>query len=227
AEFITLPEEAAMAPKPANLSHEEAASIVFGGHTALHFIKKAGLRKDQSILVYGASGSVGSAAVQLARYYHARVTAVCSQANAEMVRALGAEQVIDYTKTDISSLEACYDMVYETVNKVSVPRIANLLSPGGTLILGAAMIKGMLQGFWISNTGKIKVIGGVARAAPEDIQFLADLAQSGHLKPVIDRVYPLEQMAEAHAYVEKGHKKGNVVIRMGSEHQKTSKSNTA
>ena len=217
AEYLTLPEDASMGRKPPNLTHGEAASIVFGGHTALHFLREAGLSKNQHILIYGASGSVGAAAIQLANYYDARVTAVCSEANTELVRSLGAEQVIDYHKTDIGSLDACYDMVYETVNKTSVPGIAKLLKPGGTLILGAAMIGGMLQGAWISSTRKLKVVSGVAKATAEDLQFLADLAEAGDFEPVIDRTFTMEQMVQAHTYVERGHKKGNVVVPISPE----------
>lgn len=217
AEFLCFKENGPMAMKPDSLLHSEAASLVFGGHTALHFLKKAGVEAGQHILIYGASGAVGSSAVQLAKYYSARVTAVCSSANAEMVRNLGADDVIDYTRTDISSLDACFDMVYETVNKTPVPTVARLLRSGGVLILGAAMIKGMLQGSWVSATTDKKVIGGVAKTTGEDLEFLAELAREGALKPVIDRTYAMGEIQEAHAYVEKGHKKGNVVLQIKPE----------
>ena len=217
AEYLAFPEDGPMARKPGNLSHGEAASLVFGGHTALHFLRKAGISANQHILIYGASGSVGTAAIQLSRYHQARVTAVCSTANLDLVRSLGADEVIDYTKTDIAALDGCYDIVYETVNKTSVPQVVSLLKPGGILILGAALLKGMLQGGWASMTRGIKVIGGVARSSASDMELLGSLASDGILKPVIDRTYELEQMAEAHAYVEKGHKKGNVVVIVARE----------
>lgn len=212
AEYLAFPASDSMALKPQTLSHAEAASLVFGGHTALHFLRKAGLAKGQHILIYGASGAVGTSAVQLAKHFGARVTAVCSTDNVGWVRSLGADAVIDYTTTDISSLEGGYDMVYETVNKAPVPQMARLLTSGGVLILGAALLKGMLQGTIASMTSSIRVIGGVAKSSSGDLRFLGELASRGALKPVIDRTYALHEMAAAHAYVEKGHKKGNVVV---------------
>lgn len=212
AEYLAFPASDSMALKPQTLSHAEAASLVFGGHTALHFLRKAGLAKGQHILIYGASGAVGTSAVQLAKHFGARVTAVCSTDNVGWVRSLGADAVIDYTTTDISSLEGGYDMVYETVNKAPVPQMARLLTSGGVLILGAALLKGMLQGTIASMTSSIRVIGGVAKSSSGDLRFLGELASRGALKPVIDQTYALHEMAAAHAYVEKGHKKGNVVV---------------
>ena len=212
AEYLAFPASDSMALKPQTLSHAEAASLVFGGHTALHFLRKAGLAKGQHILIYGASGAVGTSAVQLAKHFGARVTAVCSTDNVGWVRSLGADAVIDYTTTDISSLEGGYDMVYETVNKAPAPQMARLLTSGGVLILGAALLKGMLQGTIASMTSSIRVIGGVAKSSSGDLRFLGELASRGALKPVIDQTYALHEMAAAHAYVEKGHKKGNVVV---------------
>ncbi len=215
AEYLAIPATAEIARKPVTLSHEHTAAIVFGGHTALHFLRQADLQAGQKILIYGASGSVGSAAVQLAKHhYDAYVTGVCSTDNLDMVKALGADRVIDYTTIDIYSISERFDVVYETVNKTSVTKIANLLKPGGKLILGAALIKGMLQGSWLSARSKIKVIGGVAKTDPDDLALLGQLATEGKLQPVIDRTYLLNQMAEAHEYVEQGHKKGNVVVQV-------------
>jgi len=212
AEYICLPETSALAIKPNNISFEEAAAIPFGGHTALHFFKKANIKNGQSVLVYGASGAVGTAAVQLAKYYGAKVTGVCSATNVEMAASLGADKVIDYTKTDITHIDETFDIIFETVNKVPVSEIKKLLRKNGNLILGSAMLKEMFQGSLISLFGKIQVLMGEAKATADDMNFLKELAASGKLKAVIDRVYPLEQIVEAHAYVEMGHKKGNVVI---------------
>ena len=212
AEYICLPETSALAIKPNNISFEEAAAIPFGGHTALHFFKKANIKNGQSVLVYGASGAVGTAAVQLAKYYGAKVTAVCSATNVEMVTSLGADKVIDYTKTNITHIDETIDIIFETVNKVPVSEIKKLLRKNGTLILSAAMLKEMFQGSLISLFGKIQVLMGEAKATADDMNFLKELSSSGKLKAVIDRVYPLEQIVEAHTYVEKGHKRGNVVI---------------
>lgn len=212
AEYICLPETSALALMPDNLSFEEAAAIPFGAHTALHFLRKADIKNGQSIVVYGASGAVGTAAVQLAKYYGAVVTAVCSTANDEMVKSLGADKVIDYTKTDITHTNETFDIIFETVNKVPVSEIKKLLKKNGTLILGSAMIKEMLQGALISLFGNAKVLMGEASVTADDMNFMKDLTASGKLKPVIDRTYLLEQIVEAHTYVEAGHKKGNVVI---------------
>lgn len=214
AEYICLPETSALALMPDNISFEEAAVIPFGGHTALHFLRKANIKNGQTILVYGASGAVGTAVVQLAKYYGAIVTAVCSTANVEMVKSLGADKVIDYTETDVTKIDETFDIIFETVNKVPVSEIKKLLKKSGTLILGSAMIKEMLQGALISFSGNAKVLMGEASATSDDMNFMKELVNNGKFKSVIDRTYNLEQIAEAHAYVEKGHKRGNVVIKI-------------
>lgn len=214
AEYICLPQTSALALMPDNISFEEAAVIPFGGHTALHFLKKADIRSGQSILVYGASGAVGTAAVQLAKYYGAVVTGVCSSSNVEMIKSLGADNVVDYTKTVIKQIDENFDIIFETVNKVPVSEIKKLLRENGTLILGSAMIKEMLQGALISLFGNVRVVMGEAIATADDMNFMKALTDSGNLKPVIDRTYTLEQISEAHAYVERGHKRGSVVIKV-------------
>jgi NADPH:quinone reductase-like Zn-dependent oxidoreductase len=210
--YICLPETGALALKPAQLSHEEAAALPFGGNTAWHFLQKADIQPGHKVLIYGASGAVGTAAVQIAKSLGAEVTGVCSTANMEMVKALGADHVIDYTKTDFSKTGERYDVVYETVNKAPVSACAAALKSNGKLLLGAAMLSEMLHGAWISLTTHQKVVGGVAAETPENVAFLRDLAAKGQLKAAIDRTFPLEQIAAAHAYVDKGHKKGNVVL---------------
>jgi NADPH:quinone reductase-like Zn-dependent oxidoreductase len=214
AEYICLPETSALAIKPNNKSFEEAAAIPFGGHTALHFLRKANIKSGLSVLVYGASGAVGTAAVQLAKYYGAKVTAVCSSANVEMVTMLGADKVIDYTKTDISQVEETFDIIFETVNKAPISKLKKILKKNGTLVLGSAMLKEMFQGSLISLFGNIKVLLGEAKVTAKDMSFLKELAASGKLKPVIDKIYPLDKIADAHTYAEMGHKKGNVVIQI-------------
>jgi 2-desacetyl-2-hydroxyethyl bacteriochlorophyllide A dehydrogenase len=212
AEYICLPEDGSLALKPANISHNEAAVIPFGGVTALHFIKKAAIKPGQKVLVVGASGAVGSAAVQLAKSYGANVTAVCSTANIALVKSLGADKVIDYTKEDFTQNGETYDVIFDAVNTISVSRSIKSLNKNGIMILSAAEMPEMLQGLWISKTSNKKVLTGVISHKAADIVFLKELIEAGKFKPVIDRTYPLTQMAEAHAYVEKGHKKGNIII---------------
>ena len=212
AEYKCLAENASMALKPANVSHKEAAVIPFGGVTAWHFIKKARIKPGQKVLVVGASGAVGSAAVQLAKSFGAEVTGVCSTANIALVKSIGADKVIDYTKEDFTQNGEVYDVIFDTVKAISVSRSLKSLSRNGIMILSAAGMPEMLQGLWVSMTSSKKVMTGVISHTTEDIVFLKGLIEAGKLKPVIDRTYPLEQIAEAHAYVEKGHKKGNVAI---------------
>ena len=214
AEYLVVPELTPLALKPLNTNFEEAAATVFGGHTALHFLKKADIKPGQKILIYGASGAVGSCAVQIAKYYGAEVTAVCSTANIELVKNLGADIVIDYTKQDLSGMEGKFDVVFETVDKTQVSKIAKLVKPSGVLMLGAVIIKGMLQGLIASKKHNLKLIGGVADVTASDMNFIKQLIENKDLKPVIDKTYSLEQMAQAHEYVDKGHKVGNVVIKI-------------
>jgi 2-desacetyl-2-hydroxyethyl bacteriochlorophyllide A dehydrogenase len=212
AEYICLPESSSLALKPANISHNEATAIPFGGVTAWHFIKKAAIKPGQKVLIVGASGAVGSAAVQLAKSYGANVTAVCSTTNIALVKSLGADKVIDYTKEDFTQNGETYDVIFDAVNTISVSRSIMSLNKNGIMVLSAAEMPEMLQGLWISMTSNKKVMTGVISHKAADIIFLKELIEAGKYKPVIDRTYPLEQMAEAHAYVENGHKKGNVII---------------
>lgn len=211
-EYICLPENASLALKPATLSQNEAAAIPFGGVAALHFIKKAMIKPNQKVLVVGASGAVGSAAVQLAKSYGAIVTGVCSTGNVDLVKSIGVDKVIDYTKEDFTQNGEIYDLIIDTVNTISVFSSLKSLTKNGVMILSAAGIKEMLQGIWISVTSSKKVMTGVISHKAEDLIFLKNLIEAGKFKPVIDRTYPLEQIVEAHTYVEKGHKKGNIII---------------
>ena len=212
AEYICLPEGASLALKPANLTHEEAAAIPFGGTTALYFIKKAAIQPGQKVLISGASGAVGTAAVQLAKYFGANVTAVCSTSNIDLVKSLGANEVIDYTKEDFTKNGKTYDVIFDTVDKLSFSNALKSLNKDGRLVLAASGLPGMLQGLWTSITSRKKVITGVISDNAADMIFIKVLVENEKFKPVIDRTYLLEQIVEAHEYVEKGHKKGNVAI---------------
>jgi NADPH:quinone reductase-like Zn-dependent oxidoreductase len=203
-----------LAIKPANLTHAEAAAIPFGGTTALFFLRDLGkVQSGQNVLIRGASGSVGSAAVQLARYLGAEVTGVCSTANLELVKSLGADKVIDYTKEDFKKNRETYDIILDTVvGKTSFSESKNSLKQKGLYLAVAGGPREMVQMAWTSMKGGKKVVAGSPPERKEELIFLRELVEVGKFKAVVDRRYHLEQTAEAHRYVERGHKKGNVVI---------------
>ena len=180
--------------------------------TEINYPSKSKIKKGQNILIYGASGAIGTAAIQLAKRFGAEVTAVCSTSNIEMVKSLGAAKVFDYTKEDFSESNEKYDIIFDTVGKSSYSKCIKSLKKNGQLLMASAGLFQMLQGLWTSITSSKKVISGVIKETAEDMDYIKQLIENGHLKAVIDRSYPLEQAVEAHRYVDKGHKKGNVIL---------------
>ena len=214
AEYTCMGEDGAVAIKPANVTYDQAAAVPFGGNTALHFLKQADIKDGQKVLIYGASGSVGTYAVQLARYFGADVTGVCSTSNIELVKSLGADNVIDYTTEDFSTNGAIYDVIFDAVGKSSLPDCMKSLKQGGIYLQAVATPAISLRMHLASITSSKTLTGGTAVPKAYNLNFLKELVESGEIKPVIDRTYPIEQIVEAHSYVDKGHKKGNVVIQV-------------
>lgn len=218
AEYKCMAEDSALAITPRNLTFEEAAGIPNGALTALPYLRdKGNIRAGQSVLIYGASGSVGSAAVQLAKHFGAQVTAVCSTANLEWVRALGADRVIDYTREDFTADGCQYDIIFDTVAKSSFSRCRNSLTANGIYLSTGPSLEILLQALRSADRPgrKARMAATGLRSAKEkarDLVYLTGLIEAGEYKPVIDRVYPLEQIVEANRYVAAGHKKGNVML---------------
>jgi len=221
AEYKCMPEDGAVALKPPNLTYDEAAALSFGGTTALDFFRRGKLQRGEKVLVNGASGAVGTAAVQLARHFGCDVTGVCSTANVALVRSLGASQVIDYTQEDFTQNGETYDVIVDTAGTAPFSRSKASLKKGGRLLTLLAGLPDMLRIPWVSMTSSKKVIAGPAAGRAEDLHFLAGLAEAGAFKPVIDRRYPFEKIAEAHRYVDTGRKKGNVVITLEHDPEST------
>jgi NADPH2:quinone reductase len=214
AEYVCRSEKKALALKPVNASYEEAAAIPFGGTTALFFLRDLGkLQPGQKVLINGASGGVGAYAVQLAKFYGAEVTGVCSTGNLELVMSLGADQVIDYTREDFRTKGERYDIILDTVvGKTSFSDCKNALKPKGLYLPVAGGPQEFLQLMWTASRGGKRVRAGTPPENKRDLIFLKELVEAGKIVPLIDRCYPLERTAEAHRYVDKGHKRGNVII---------------
>lgn len=211
AEYKCLSEDALVALKPDNLTDEEAAAIPYGGITALSFLRAGQIQSGRKILIYGASGAVGTYAVQLARYFGAEVTGVCSTRHLDLVQALGAGQVIDYTREDFTRNGQVYDIIFDAVGKTTFARCKHSIRENGTYLHAVMTLPGP-KVFWYKLTTGIQVVGGTPPIRQDSLIFLKTLAETGKLKPVIDRSYRLEQIVEAHRYVEAGHKTGSVVI---------------
>jgi NADPH:quinone reductase-like Zn-dependent oxidoreductase len=223
AQYRIVPARGRIAAMPASLSFEQAAALSFGGTTALHFLRELGrLEGGESLLVVGASGAVGSAAVQLGKVLGAKVTGVTSGPNLELVRALGAERVIDYTRERLGEGGATYDVILDTVGNATIASYRPLLRPGGRLLLAAAGLWQLVAASWISATSELCVRGGNTPERVEDLHELAALAEAGSFVPLIDRSFPLERIAEAHARVATGHKRGSVVVTMNEPTAATS-----
>ncbi len=220
AEYICLPEEpeaGALAIKPANMTYEEAAPVPMGGSEALHFLRKGNIQSGEKVLINGAGGTIGTFAVQLAKYFGAEVTAVDSTGKLDILRSIGADQVIDYTHEDFTKSGKTYDFILDVVGKSSFSGSIRSLKQNGRYLIANQGLSQMVRGRWTSRTSSKKVMFGAARPKTEDLIFLKELIEAGKIKSVIDRSYPLEQTAEAHRYVETGGKKGHVVISVEHE----------
>jgi len=211
-EYICLPSTHPMAIIPANMTYDEAAGISVGGINALHFLRKAKIQSGQKVLINGAAGSIGTYAVQIAKYFEAEVTCVDSTRKLDMLRTIGADQVIDYTQEDFTENGKTYDVIIDVVGKSSFSRSKRSLKKNGRYLLANPRLPQMIRGLWPSLISGKKVIYAFASEKTEDLNYLVELIEAGEIKPVIDRRYPLEQVPEAHRYVDKGFKTGNVVI---------------
>jgi NADPH:quinone reductase-like Zn-dependent oxidoreductase len=215
AEYCRMRETGSLAIKPANVTYEEAAAVADGATTALFFLHKGGIRSGQEVLVIGASGSIGSYAIQLAGYFGAHVTGVCSTANLELVRSLGAAGVVDYTREDFTASGSTYDIIFDTVGASSFSRCRDSLKKGGRYLQTSGW-GGYPVMLWTSVVGGKKLVTGMSVRKTDELVFLRALIEAGHVRPVVDRRFPLEEIVAAHRYVAGGHKKGNVVITVGA-----------
>ena len=222
AEYTTLPEdpgemEGGVAIMPANMTYLEAATVPFGGRDALHFLRKGNIQSGQKILINGAGGSIGTYAIQLAKHFGAEVTAIDSTAKLEMLREIGADHVIDYTQENFTQNGVVYDVIFDVVGTVSFSRSKGSITPDGTYLLANPIRGQMLRGPWTRMTSGRKVVMETASGTIEDLVYLRDLIEAGKLKAVIDRTFPLEEIVEAHRYVDAGGKLGNLVITVAHE----------
>ena len=213
AEYLCMPENGVVAIKPADMSYEEAAAVPYGAIMALNLLRKVDLRPGQKVLVNGASGGIGPFVVQLAKaHFGSNVTGVCSTPRLEYVKSLGAERVIDYTRENFTDGDETYDFIFDILGKSSFSKVKRTLKPNGRCILVSFKMKQLLQMLWTSLLGGKNVICALSSEKAEDLVFIKELIEAGKIKAVIDKCYPLAQAAEAHRYVDQGHKKGSVVI---------------
>jgi len=212
AEYLCMPEKGVVAQKPDRMTFEEAAAVPYGAITALNLLKKVNIQNGQKVVINGASGAIGSYAVQLAKYFGAEVTGVCSTPRLELVKSLGSDKVIDYTREDFAKSGETYDLIVDILGKSSFSHCKSALKENGRYLLASFKMKQLFQMIWTSITGGKKVICALSPERAEDLIYIKELIDAGKIKSVIDRCFPLEQTAEAHRYVEEGYKKGNVVI---------------
>jgi len=212
AEYVCMPEDGVLAIKPANMTYAEAAAVPYGALTALSLLRKVNVQSGQQVLINGASGGIGSAAVQLAKYFGAEVTGVCGTPRLEFVKALGADKVIDYTQQDFTRNGATYDLIFDILGKSSFARGKHSLRPNGRYLLASFKLKQLVQMLWTKIAGNQKVICALSSEKAKDLTFIKELIEAGKYKAIIDKRYPLAQTAEAHRYVESGQKQGSVVI---------------
>lgn len=213
AEYLKIKEDAVITHLPSGISYGEAAAVPFGALTSLHFLRKGYIDKGDKVLIYGASGSLGTSGIQLAKYFGAEVTGVCSTVNIDLVKSLGADKVIDYTKAKIGDIKEIYDIVYDAVGKSPFLECIKLLKKDGYYLRSVHMgIIPLALGLWTRLTSSKKIVGGISIERQEDLRLLAKIMEEGKFRPVIDKTYQMEQIAEAHRYVDQGHKKGNVVV---------------
>lgn len=212
-EYLCIPEDGTVALKPINMSYEEASALPYGAIMATSLLRKASLQPGQKVLINGASGGIGSLAVQLAKYFGAEVTGVCGTPRLEYVRSLGADRVIDYNRDDFTRNGNTYDLIFDILGRSSFTRCKNSLTPNGIYLLASFKMNPLFQMLWTSVTGsRKKVICALANEKVEDLVFIRELVEAGKIKTIIDKCFPLEQAAAAHWYVENGHKQGNVVL---------------
>ncbi len=214
AEYVCMPEKGTVAIKPGNMTFEEAAAVPYGVIIARNLLKKVEIKPGQKVLVNGASGGIGSAMVQLAKNYGAEVTGVCGTPRLEYVKALGADHVIDYTREDFTQSGKTYDLIIDILGKSTFSSCKKVLTPNGVYLLASFKMKPVLQMMWTSLFGSQKVICAFSSESANDLIFVKELAEAGKYKSIVDKVFPMEQAAEAHRYAESGSKKGNVIITM-------------
>lgn len=212
AEYLCMPENGLVAHKPANMTYEQAAAVPYGALTALALLRKANIQRGQKVLINGASGGIGSHAVQFARHFGADVTGVCSTPGLELVKTLGANRVIDYTREDFAASGETYDLIFDVMGRSSFARCKGALKPNGLYLLASFKLPQLFQMMRTARAGGKKVICALSSEKPGDLEFIREMIEAGEMKSVVDRCYPLEQAAEAHRYVEAGHKRGHVVM---------------